>query len=49
VTNEPHVHGVEFRFTTQTFSYTSYTFYLEPQDLSHAREPVVPGSIFNYP
>ena len=49
VTNEPHVHGVEFRFTTQTFSYTSYTFYQEPQDLARAREPVVPGSIFNYP
>ena len=49
VTNEPHVHGVEFRFTTQTFSYTSYTFYQEPQDLARAREPVVPASIFNYP
>jgi hypothetical protein len=49
VTREPHVNGVEFRFTTQTFSYTSYTFYLEPHDISNAREQVVPASIFNYP
>jgi hypothetical protein len=49
VTHEPHVNGVEFRFTTQTFSYTSYTWYLEPFDIARAREPVVPASIFNYP
>jgi hypothetical protein len=49
VTHEPHVNGVEFRFTTQTFTYTSYTFYLEPFDIARAREPVVPASIFNYP
>jgi hypothetical protein len=49
MTQEPHVRGVELRFTTQTFSYTAYTFYLEPHDISSAREPVVPGSVFNYP
>jgi hypothetical protein len=49
LTHEPHVHGIEFRFTTENFAYTSYTFYREPRDISNAREPVVPGSIFNYP
>ncbi len=49
VTGEPHVHGIELRFSTVNFTYTSYTFYLEPQDIAHAREPVVPASIFNYP